>query len=405
MATTGRITLATISRLKPGDTVWDSDVKGFGVRYRRTTITYVFKKRINGQQTWLTIGRHGSPWTPETARRKALALAADAAAGINNSELRRVETAKPSFAEAIDLFIAEHGTKIKPSTRQEYERLIRLYLKPAFGKLKLEAITRAQIAKVHASWSDKPRAANHALAVLSKFMSWCDDHGYISENSNPCTRIKKYKENSRERYLSNYEIAQLLDLLAKLDASGEESPFTVAAFRLLLLTGARLSEITTLKWDYVDLDSALLRLPDSKTGKMVIRLSAPAVAILRALPRASDNPYVIVGRQHGAHVINLQKPWRRIRASVGLDDVRIHDLRHSFASVAINSGASLAMVGKLLGHSRPETTARYAHLADDPLRALNEQIGSAIAQSTRGSEPSAIEARPVKARGKPDRPE
>lgn len=379
MASTGRITLALISRLKPGETIWDSDVKGFGVRYRRTTITYVFKKRINGQQTWLTIGRHGSPWTPETARKKALTLAADAAAGINGSEVRRIEGAKPTFADAIDQFIAEHGTKIKPSTREEYERLIRLYLKPAFGKLKLDALTRAHIAKAHASWSDKPRAANHALAVLSKFMSWCDDHGLIVENSNPCTRIKKYKEHTRERYLSNDEIAALLALLAQLEASGEETVFTVAAFRLLLLTGARLSEITTLKWDYVDLDNALLRLPDSKTGKKVIRLNVPALQVLSALPRVEGNPYVIAGHRPGAHVINLQKPWRRIRAQAGLADVRIHDLRHSFASVAINNGASLAMVGKLLGHTRPETTARYAHLADDPLRALNEQIGTAIA--------------------------
>lgn len=382
MASTTRITLAVVAKLKPGETIWDSDVKGFGVRYRASTISYIFKKRINGKQTWVTIGRHGSPWTPETARRKALSLASDALEGINPNETRRAETAKLSFADVSKTFLSQHSKKIKQSTATEYARLMRLYLVPAFGKLKVEEITRADIARAHTSWADKPRAANHALAVLSKFMNWCEEHGYRPEHSNPCTRIKKYREEGRERYLSNDEIQRLLAVLADLEATGEETPFICGAFRLLLLTGARLSEIATLKWSYVDLDAAALRLPDSKTGKKVIRLNAPALALLRTLPHVKGNPYVIVGHRDGAHVVNLQKPWRRIRALAGLDDVRIHDLRHSFASIAINSGASLAMVGQLLGHTRPETTARYAHLADDPLRALNEQIGQAIIPAT-----------------------
>lgn len=383
MASNARITLAVVAKLKPGETVWDTDVKGFGVRYRASTISYVFKKRIGGKQTWVTIGRHGSPWTPETARRKALSFASDALEGINPNDTRKAEAAKLSFADVSRTFLDQHTKKIKASTATEYARLMRLYLVPAFGRLKVEDITRSEVARAHTSWAPRPRAANHALAVLSKFMNWCEEHGYRAEHSNPCTRIKKYREEGRERYLSNVEIQRLLAVLTELEASGEETPFICTAFRLLLLTGARLSEITTLKWTYVDLDAAALRLPDSKTGKKVIRLNAPALEVLRALPRVSGNPYVIVGHRNGAHIINLQKPWRRIRALAGLDDVRIHDLRHSFASIAINSGASLAMVGQLLGHTRPETTARYAHLADDPLRLLNEQIGQSIASQSR----------------------
>ncbi len=378
-----RITLALVAAMSPGQTIWDGDVKGFGVRYRRGTITYIYKKRVQGQQVWITIGRHGSPWTPETARKKATVLAADAASGINHSELKRAQKAKLTFGEVADKFLDLHAKKIKPSTARAYADLIRLYLKPAFATIKIDALTRDQIARAHTSWSKTPRSANHALAVLSKIMSWSEDHGYVPGSFNPCRRIDKYKENSRERYLKTSEISGLLSVLDELDRTGEETPYVTAAIRLLLLTGARLSEITNLKWDYVDFESATLWLPDSKTGKKAIRLNAQAMAILSAIPRETNNPYVIVGDVAGHHLINLQKPWRRIRKRAGIEDVRIHDLRHSFASIAINAGASLPMVGKLLGHARPETTARYAHLADDPLRQLNDQIGNAISISKR----------------------
>lgn len=380
MPVQARITLAVVARMKPGDTVWDTEVKGFGARYRATAVSYFVKKRIAGKQSWITIGKHGSPWTPETARKKALALAADAAAGINPAEIRRADRAKITLAEAADEFLAQHGKKIKPTTLSEYDRLIRSRLVPAFGKLKVETITHAIVAKAHAGWSDKPRTANLCLAVMSKLMSWCEDHGHIAPNANPCRRIKKYPERARERYLTASEIARLLSVLDTLDTSQAESPYTTAAIRLLLLTGARLSEITTLKWKYVDLETATLWLPDSKTGKKAIRLNPQAIGVLTGLPRVPDNPFVIVGHRDGAHIINLHKPWWRIRALAGLDDMRIHDLRHSFASIAINAGASLAMVGKLLGHTQQQTTARYAHLADDPLRQLNDQIGEAISR-------------------------
>ena len=155
----------------------------------------------------------------------------------------------------------------------------------------------------------------------------------------------------------------------------------IATLRLLVLTGARLSEILTLKWSYVEFDNALLRLRDSKTGQKVIYLNAPALQILSDLPRLEGNPHVICGRREGAHLANLKRPWWRIRKAAGLDDVRIHDLRHSFASVAAGSGQSLPVIGALLGHTQPQTTARYAHLAADPLRAASDAIGGRISDA------------------------
>src|SRR5262245_6583649 len=153
---------------------------------------------------------------------------------------------------------------------------------------------------------------------------------------------------------------------------GSSAPF--ASWR-----SPRLSEVLTLKWEFIDFERATVRLPDSKTGAKTLYLNAPALAILSELPRVEGNPFVIVGERKGVRLINLQKPWRRIRKAAGLDDVRLHDLRHSFASVGAASGMSLPTIGALLGHSQPQTTNRYAHLAADPLRTASETIAAQIA--------------------------
>jgi integrase len=148
---------------------------------------------------------------------------------------------------------------------------------------------------------------------------------------------------------------------------------------LLILTGARLREIQTLKWDHVDFTNGVLRLPDSKTGAKLVYLNAGSMDLLRTIPRLKDNPHVIVGKKPGAHLVELQKPWQRIRFNADLNELRIHDLRHSFAAVAAGGGMSLPILGKLLGHTQPITTARYAHLAADPMRDASESVGRKIA--------------------------
>jgi integrase len=204
--------------------------------------------------------------------------------------------------------------------------------------------------------------------------------GLIPEHTNPVRHVEKYREGKKERYLTSAEFERLAQVLGDRERAGSESPYVIAALRLLILTGSRLGEILSLRWDFVDLEHRALRLPDSKTGQKVIFLSQPAIDVLMNIPRDVGNPHVIVGAKAGRPLRNLQKPWGRIRQAAELEGVRIHDLRHSYASVAAAAGLSLPVIGKLLGHTKSVTTERYAHLADDPLKAANEVIGARLAR-------------------------
>ena len=200
----------------------------------------------------------------------------------------------------------------------------------------------------------------------------------IPRGSNPAAHIKPFPEKKRERYLSQDELDGLMAVLEDGEADGSIGPYIAAAIRLLIFTGCRLGEILTLEWASVDLDKGRLVFEKHKTdqhGAKIIPLNAPAQELLANLPREESNPYVIVGEVPGKHLINLQKPWRRIRALADLDDVRIHDLRHSFASFAVGAGLSLPIIGGLLGHKSVQTTARYAHLAHDPLKQASDLVG------------------------------
>jgi integrase len=209
-------------------------------------------------------------------------------------------------------------------------------------------------------------------AALQRAEQW----GLRPDGSNPCRHVKKYREDS----LSGEELRRLGTVLTDAQTQKTESPF----IGLLLLTGAPLTEVLTLRWDYVDLANGVLRLPDSKTGAKPIYLNDAAIRLLRAMPRMEANRYVIAGGKPGGHLVNLQKPWRRIRVAANIADVRIHDLRHSFASVAAGAGMSLPIIGRLLGHSQPVTTARYAHLAANPVRAASNKIGGRITAALKG---------------------
>jgi integrase len=287
----------------------------------------------------------------------------------------------PRIAELAERFLAEHAeAKRKGSTAAEYKRLVDKIILPALGKRKVVDVNRAEVTKLHHANRAAPYQANRVLAVLSKMFNLAERWGLRPDGSNPCRHVEKFAERKRERMLSPAELARLGDALAAHDGS----PYAVAAVKLLVFTGARLGEVLRLRWEWIDFERGEARLPDSKTGAKTLHLPPPALAVVAELPRLDGNPFVIAGAKEGAALVNLEKPWRAIRAAAGLDDVRLHDLRHAFASVAASSGMGLPIIGKILGHSQPATTARYAHLASDPVKAAAAAIAGKIAAAMAG---------------------
>ena len=389
-----RITKTAIERLGPNEVIRDTDAKGFGARSRAKIITYFVEKKVRGKRQWVTIGRHGSPWTAETARRKASNLLIEMAGGGDPVERLRREREALSVEDAQKLFMEQHGPKLKPRSKAGYERLFKKVIVPRFGKRRLHDITRADVAQFHAELAGTPGVANFVLSVLSKLFSWAQDTGVDPRESNPCLRVSKFRLSKRERYLTREEYAQIATTVTALEGEGKITVASAYAIRLLMLTGARLNEILTLQWSFVRADMKSLFLPDSKTGEKIIRLSDEALAILKVIPKIEGNPYVITGHIAGSHLTNLHKAWYLVCETAKIEGVRIHDLRHSFASMAADAGASLPMIGGLLGHADPQTTARYVHLVDKRLHELNGTVGAAIGAAMSG------EAKPKKGRGK-----
>jgi hypothetical protein len=241
-----KITKRTVDQLSPGsqDVLrWDAEVKGFGIRCRTSGAKhYVLKMRIGGRQRWITIGRHGSPWTPETARREALRLLGLRATGQDPATQRDRQKGAITIAELADRFVREHvEPHCKPRTAEEYQRAVEHYIKPCLGGHRITDLTRADIVQFHHEHRDRPYQANRSLAVLSKMMNLAEAWGLRLDGSNPVRHVKKYREDKRERYLTKDELQRLGATLADADRDNSETPFTLAAIGLLILTGARLT--------------------------------------------------------------------------------------------------------------------------------------------------------------------
>ncbi len=288
----------------------------------------------------------------------------------------------PTMAEIAERFLAEHAeAKRKASTAAEYRRLLDKIILPALGKRKVADVMRADVTKLHDANRAAPYQANRVLALLSKMFNLAERWGLRPDGSNPCHYVEKFRERKRERMLSADELTRLGNALAAYDGS----PYVAAAVKLLVFTGARLSEVLALRWEWIDFERGEARLPDGKSGAKTLHLPPPALAVLAGLPRLDGNAHVIAGANEGAALVNLEKPWRAIRAMAGLDDVRLHDLRQAFASVAASSGMGLPRIGKTLGHTQAATTARYAHLASDPVKAAAAVAGKIEAAMAGGS--------------------
>ena len=388
----GKIMKRTVDGLQApakGEVVlWDESLAGFGVRVRPggggKTYLLMYRAGVGrgAPLRKLTIGTHGSPWTPDGARIEAKRLLGLVAGGADPAAVKAEHRKAETVDDLAGRFLTEHvRAKRKGSTAAEYERLVDLFVRPALGPKKIADVTRADIARLHHAHRDTPYQANRILAVLSKMFSLAEAWGLRRDGSNPCRHIERNPERGRERMLSAAELARLGDALAAYDGS----PYITAAVKLLLFSGARLSEILGLRWEWINLERGEARLPDSKTGAKTLHLPPPALAVLNGLPRLEGNPYVVVGQKDGASLVNLQKPWQAIRKAAGLTDVRLHDLRHSYASVGAAGGDSLLVIGKLLGHHHAATTERYAHLALDPIKAAAASIAGRIASALDGA--------------------
>jgi integrase len=404
-----KLTKRAVDALTPAAKLFiafDSELAGFGVRVMPTGVkSWVVEYRPHGggrgiAKRRVTLGKTFH-LTPEQARKVAADMLARVRLGEDPAAERAEMRNAVTVAELIDLFDAQYvSPMVKPTTAVGH-RIALTKLRRAHGGLKADALSRAQVAALHTRMADRPYAANRAVAVWGKLYSWAAERGIVSETRSPVKGLKKYPERGRERFLSSNELARLGTALAGGETLGlpyavDETkpkakhapkaenrrvrldPFAVAAIRLLILTGARLREILDARWSQVDLERGVIFLADSKTGKKPIYLSAAAQAVLAALPRIEGNPYVIAGAKDGAPRADLKKPWAAVCRAAGIDGVRLHDLRHSFASFGAGASLGLPIIGKLLGHSQAATTQRYAHLDADPLRRAVEAIGATI---------------------------
>lgn len=366
------------------DTVfWDSELSGFGVRvYPSGSKVYVVQTRAGGQAAKrVTVGRHGVITAEEARRRAALIVARIKAGEEAVAEPPPAKHARgPSVADLARVYLDEHvPPRCKPDTAVRYRIFVDRHILPALGDLPALAVEPAQVTALHHALSATPSAANGAVRTLSRIYDAAADRGLVPEGGNPCRFVVKYRERGRERFLTEGELRRLGRVLAEAETGKGPSVHAVAAIRLLLLTGCRRNEILTLRWEEVDLAARELRLRDSKTGARTVPLSPEAVGVLAGIPRVAGHPFVIPGRVAGRPMADLNTPWRIVRERAGLEDVRLHDLRHSFASRALALGESLPMIGRLLGHSQVETTARYAHLARDRVHDSAVRISESIA--------------------------
>lgn len=355
--------------------LWDSEISGFMCKITPAgkKSYFLYYRTQDRRQRRPKIGDHGVI-TSEQARSIAQRWLLEVSQGKDPSFEKQDLRSMPTVKELADQYMREHAPRKKASSQKEDKRLWEQHILPAIGSMKVSSLDRSDISKLHHSLQHMPTSANRVLSVLSKAFNLAELWGYRPNHSNPCLHIKKYSEIKRETFLNQEEIARLMAILNE-EEKNSHNPWALYAIRLLLITGCRLNEILTLKREEVDFNKQCLRLSDSKTGKKLVYLSTVAIDILKAVPQLEGNPYVICGEKKGAHLINLQKPWRRIRQKAGLDHVRLHDLRHTFASIAASDGLSLPIIGALLGHKQTQTTARYAHLIGQPLIEATEKIG------------------------------
>ena len=401
---TGKITKRTVDATKPNDRdlfIWDDDVAGFGLRVRPSgNKTYVIQYRVpglgrRGMAKRVSLGEHGT-LTPDEARKLARRELGRVAQGANPAAERSARKQEATVSELSVPYLEEVDLRRKPGVAREYRRLWKKHILPALGSKPVAAVSGADVRRLHRSLSDTPYVANRVVARVSSFYTYAIRERAVPSKENPADEVEHYREDEKERFLTKEEFGRLGKALTKAEEEGlpvppelkrkpknpetqkhrpkikdlpmPANPFAVAAIRLLALTGCRENEILSLRWDAVDFERGYLRLDDTKTGKSVRPLGQSAAAVLETLPRIQGNLYVLPGLRPKAHLKEIKRVWYAVRHAANLKELRLHDLRHSFASVPAATGESLLVVRSLLGHKNVATTERYAHLGDDPVK-------------------------------------
>lgn len=379
-----RITKRSIAALEIPDSgqswLYDTELPGFMVLCqpsgRKTFIARY--KAPTGAWRKMTIG-HCAEMDPEDARERARnALAASRAGRDPASELAKYRQS-PTVADLELRFTQEHAAHLKEGTRRNYEILWRRHITPKLGeRTRVSELGRADVQALKDSMRKTPHNANRALEVISKALNLAEIWGWRNEGTNPCRHVTAYPEQHRQRTLTDAELQRLWAELDRIEAEGQSVPFTTVV-RMLLMTGCRLGEWLGAKWSWIDWERGLLRLPDSKTGARDVHLPGTAMAILRDLPRTSA--YILPG-ETGGPIGGMQRAWRRIRKAAGLNEVRLHDLRHTVGSLGHRAGLTQRQIADLLGHKQMHTTARYINSADEHKRETVDAWGSEISRLT-----------------------
>lgn len=427
----GRKALNSLPPVERPTTYYDSDLKGFGLKVLPPS-----ERNPAGTRTWIVEYRPGAggravakkrivlgsaeTLTPEVAREAARTMLAQVRLGGDPSAERQEARAARTVAELESLYSAESNPLRKPRTIELYRGLWANHLLPTLGSTVARSLTAGDVVRMHRVVGQNHRStANRLVILLAHFYEWAQRAGHVPKGHNPARGIQKFREEGRERYLSVEELARLGAAIRKAETEGvvwlptdfskpkaKHAPkraecrltkidrHAAAALRLLIFTGARLREILHLRWSEVDLDRGLLFLPDSKSGKKPIVLSAAAILILDGMKKAAVeeakaiqasvdaplSPYVFPSADDLKRPkADLKRPWALVLREAGLLGLRLHDLRHTFASVGAGASMGLPIIGKLLGHADTKTTARYAHLDASPLRRASDEIGASIA--------------------------
>lgn len=388
---------------------YDTELKGFGVKVSPTgakSWCVEYRPCSGGRgvgKRRMVIGSIGK-LPAEQARGVARKILAAVALGEDPAALRNRAREMPTFRQSAERYLNEEAAaKLKPSTLINYRTNLFKHAVAFIGNVRLDKVTSADVARMHRTIGGaQPVTANRVVECVSSVYRYAATCGLVDRGMNPTTHIQAFREQRRERFLSSPELSRLGETIREAETHGvpwdvdettptakhhakEENrrtligPHVAAALRLLILTGARLREILNLRWEWVDLERGLLLLPDSKTGRKCIVLNAPAMAVLATLPQTGV--YVIASEHPDRPRADLNRPWRAISKRAGLSGVRLHDLRHTHASIGAGAGLGLPIIGKLLGHTQAATTARYAHLDADPLRSASELIGGRIASA------------------------